>query len=67
MEVDLGQDLGHRSGWSTRLDPSQRIDKNSYYYSLKLNSGVDSGQGPGLESQPELTQIFLKKVKATLF
>ena len=67
MEVNLEQDLGHGSGWSTRLDPSQRMDKNSYYYSLKLNSGVDPGQGSGWESQPELTQFFFKKVEAILF
>jgi hypothetical protein len=43
------------------------MDKNSYYYSLKLNSGVDPGQGSGWESQPELTQFFFLKVEAILF
>ena len=67
MEVNLELDLGHGSGWSTRLDPSQRMDKNSYYYSLKPNSGVDPGQGSGRESQPGLTQILKKKSKQSCF
>jgi hypothetical protein len=33
--VDQGQGSGHGSGRSTRVDPSQHINKNNYYYSFK--------------------------------
>ena len=35
LEVDQGQELGHRSEGLTRVDPSQLMYKSGYYYSFK--------------------------------
>jgi hypothetical protein len=40
LEVDLGQDLGHGSGY-----PSQRKDTSSYYHNFKTRIEIDLGHG----------------------
>jgi hypothetical protein len=37
--VNSGQVLGHRSGMSTWIDPSQHKNKNTYYNSFKNKGG----------------------------
>jgi hypothetical protein len=44
--VDQGQGSGHESGRSFRVDPSQHMNKNNYYYSFKTRLESRPGVRP---------------------